>query len=131
MDRFVEAAAGILVAVIVLAALKRQTPEIAAVLSVLVCAMVGFAAAGFLEPVVAFLRRLQRVGDLEESYVKTLLKIVGISFIAEITELVCQDSGNGALGKVLQFAAGGLMLYLSLPMLTKLLELVEGILETL
>ena len=47
MDGFVQAAAGVLVAVIVLSALKRQVPEIATVLSVLVCAMVGFAAAGF------------------------------------------------------------------------------------
>ena len=131
MDGFVQAAAGVLVAVIVLSALKRQAPEIATVLSVLVCAMVGFAAAGFLEPVVTFMRRLQRVGGLDEAYVKTLLKIVGICFIAEITELVCQDSGNTALGKVLQFTAAGFMLYLSLPMLTTLLELVEGILENL
>ena len=60
-----------------------------------------------------------------------LLKIVGICFTAEIASLICEDSGNAALGKALQSLAGAVILYLSLPMLTKLLDLVEGILENL
>ena len=59
----------------------------------------------------------------------SLLKIVGICFTAEVTGHICDDSGNSALGKVLQFLASAAILYLSLPMLTMLLELVEGILE--
>lgn len=131
MERFYQAAAGVLVTVILILTLRKQGSEIALLLSVLVCCMIGCVAAHFLGPVVEFLQRLQTIGALDEAFVNTLLKIVGICFTSEIAGLICVDSGNGALGKVLQFLAGAVILYLSLPMLTKLLDLVEGILENL
>jgi stage III sporulation protein AD len=129
MERFYQAAAGILVAVILILTLRKQGNEIGLLLSVLVCCMLGFMAAGFLEPVVTFLRRLQKIGSLNVEFLGTLLKIVGICFTSEIAGLICEDAGNAALGKALQFLAGAVILYLSLPLLTKLLDLVEGILE--
>jgi stage III sporulation protein AD len=131
MERFYQATAAVLVAVVLILVLRKQGSETSLVLSLLVCCMVGCLAAGFLEPVVSFLRRLQKLGTLDEGIVRTLLKIVGICFTAEIAGLICQDSGNGALGKVLQMMASAVILYLSLPMLSKLVDLVEGILESL
>ena len=131
MERFYQAAAGVLVAVILILTLRKQGSETALLLSVLVCCMVGFLAAGFLEPVMRFLRRLQKMGSLDVEYLNSLLKIVGICFTAEIAALICEDAGNGALGKALQFLAGAVIVYLSLPMLTKLLDLVEKILDNL
>ncbi len=131
MDTFFRSAAGILVAVVLILTLRKQCGEISLVITLLVCCMVGAVAAGFLEPVIHFLRRLQEIGAIDESILRTLLKIIGICFLTEITELVCKDSGNEALGKVLQLLSSGLILYLSLPMFTKLLDLVEKILENL
>ena len=131
MERFFQAAAGVLVTVILILVLRKQGSEISLLLSVLVCCMIGCLAAYYLGPVVQFLQRLQKIGSLDGSFVNTLLKIVGICFTAEIAGLICEDSGNGALGKVLQFLASAVILYLSLPMLSKLLDLVEGILENL
>lgn len=131
MDQFYQAVAGVLVAVIFILVLRKQGSDISILLSVLVCCMVGFLAAGFLNPVMEFLRRLQKFGTLQPSYLNTLLKIVGISFTAQITALICDDSGNSALGKIIQFLASAVILYLSLPMLSKLLDLVDQILENL
>ena len=131
MDHFYQAVAAILVAVILILTLRKQNPEASLAVSVLVCCLVGCIAVGFLEPVFNFLRRLQKLGSLDEASLRTLLKIVGICFTAEISCVICEDSGNGALGKVLQFLASAVILYLSLPMLTKLLDLLEGMLENL
>lgn len=131
MDRFYQATACVLVAVILILTLRKQGNEIALVLSVLLCCMIGFLAAGFLEPVVRFLQRLQKIGALNQDLLNILLKIVGICFTAEIAGLICEDSGNGALGKALQFLASAVILYLSLPLLSKLLDIVEGMLDNL
>lgn len=131
MERFYQATACILVAVILILTLRKQGNEFALVLSVLLCCMVGFLAAGFLEPVVRFMQRLQKIGALNQELLNILLKIVGICFTAEIAGLICEDSGNGALGKALQFLASAVILYLSLPLLSKLLDIVEGILDNL
>ena len=129
MDRFYQATAAVLVTVMLIVTLHKQGKDMALLLSVLVCGMVGVMAAGFLEPVVRFIQKLKRIGSLDGELLGSLLKIVGICFTAEVTGHICDDSGNSALGKVLQFLASAAILYLSLPMLTMLLELVEGILE--
>lgn len=131
MERFYQTTACVLVAVILILTLRKQGNEFALVLSILVCCMVGFLAAGFLEPVVRFMQRLQKIGALNQELLNILLKIVGICFTAEIAGLICEDSGNGALGKALQFLASAVILYLSLPLLSKLLDIVEGMLDNL
>lgn len=127
MGSFFQAAAVVLVAVILIFMLQKQGKETALLLSIFVCTMVGLTAANFLQPVITFLEKLSVMGEMDSSMLQTLLKIVGISLTAEIASLICSDSGNGALGKMLQFLASVVVLWLSLPMLTALLDLIEGI----
>ena len=129
MERFYQMIGAVLVSVVLILSLQKQGKDIALLLSVLVCSMVAILAAEFLEPVVRFIKKLQHLGSVDEGYLETLLKVVGICFTTEIACHICEDSGNAALGKILQFLAGAAILYLSLPMLNGLLELVEGILE--
>ena len=131
MEQLYKAAAGILVAVVMILTIRKQNGEIALAISLMVCCLVGILAARFMEPVITFLKRLQNVGSLDHSMLNTLLKIVGICFITEVTELVCKDAGNEALGKVFQLMGCALILYLTLPLLTKLLGIVETILDNL
>ncbi len=128
MDSFFRGVAGILVAVVLILALGKQGKETGMLLSIMVCAMAGLLAVGFLSPVVTFLRQLQQTCQLDEGMLETLLKVVGIALTAELGSLVCADVGNAALGKVLQYLGGAAVLWLSLPMFSALLELVEEIL---
>ena len=91
--------------------------------------MVMAVALGFIRPVVEFIRKLGALGDFDGAYLQIILKAVGIALIAEITESVCADSGNAALGKGVQFLAGAVILWLSLPVFSALMELVQKILE--
>lgn len=131
MDSFFRAVAGILVAVVLILSLGKQGKETGLLLSLAVCAMAGLLAMGFLGPVVAFLHRLQGLCRLDEEMLETLLKVVGIALTAELGGLICADAGNAALGKVMQYLGGAAVLWLSLPMFTALLELVEEILRDL
>ena len=51
--------------------------------------------------------------------------------IAEIAALLCSDAGNTSLGKTLNILSGAVILWLSLPIFNKLLELLENILGAL
>ena len=84
--------------------------------------------AGFLEPVLDFWKQLQQVGQLDETWLTILMKVVGIGLIAEVASLVCADAGNGSLGKAIQILAAAVILWLSIPLLEGLLELVQRIL---
>ncbi len=128
MSQFFQAVAAVLLAVILILILQKHGKDTALLLALLVCCMLGALAVSFLQPVMDFFRKLQAVGVLEDTMLRTLLKVVGIAMTGEIAGLICSDSGNGALAKMLQFLSSAVILWLSLPLFTKLLELVEGIL---
>ncbi len=121
----------ILLTLVLILVLQKQGKETALLLSVLVCCMAGGLALGFLRPVLDFMGKLQALGALDHTMLQTLLKVVGIAITSEVAGLICTDAGSSSLGKILQFLASCVILWLSLPMLTRLLDLVEGILGKL
>lgn len=128
MASYWQGAAAVLLAVILMLALGKQGKEIGLLLTLAVCCMVGALAVSYLQPVVEFIQRLQSIGQLDSGMLEILLKVVGIGIVGEIASLICGDSGNAALGKALQMLSAAVILWLSLPLLTQLLELVQQIL---
>lgn len=128
MEAFLQTTAGVLIAVILGITLSKQSKDLALVLTVIASCLVVFVAISYLEPVIEFLERIRMIGDLDGETFRTLLKAVGIGVISEIAVLICQDSGNAALGKGLQLLATIVVLWLALPLMQGLLELVQKIL---
>ena len=128
MDLFLKVTAGVLLSVILFLILNPHCKELGMLITLAVCCMVAIAAGQFIEPVVGFMDTLQQVGDLDNTYLSILLKVVAIGFLSEIAALVCTDAGNATLGKTLQILAACVILWLSIPLLNSLLELIQGIL---
>lgn len=131
MDKFFVAVAGVLLTVILALTLRKQNGEMALLLSLCGCTLVIAVAVSFLSPILDFIRNLQQIASLDRQMLGILLKVTGVAFLSEIAGTVCADAGNAALGKALQMLATAVILYLSLPMMTALLELVEKILGAL
>ena len=129
MGLYWKAAAAVLLAVVMILMLRRQ--ELGVVLGIAVCAMVAMAAAEYLRPVKELLDSLQSMGELDGKLIAVLLKAVGIGLVTEIACMVCADSGNAALGKALQLLGTTVILWMSIPLFTMLLELIQNILEGL
>lgn len=128
MEIFIKSVSGILVAVILGQSLSKQGKDVALLLTMGVCAMVLLAAMRYFKPVVDFFQKLQTLGKLNGEMLSVLLKSVGIGILAEITGMFCSDSGNAALGKAIHVLASGVILCLSVPIMTELITLIEEIL---
>lgn len=128
MAAFWKAAAGILTAVILVLTLGKQEKDLALMLTMMVCAMAAMTAFSFLEPVVSFLYHLEELGDLQSGVLATLLKITGIGLVTELSGRICQDSGNTSLARGMELLGSAVILYLSLPILETLLDLIQKIL---
>lgn len=131
MSSFLQAAGAVLVAVILILSFRSQGKDMGMLLSIFVCCGLACLTVGYFSPVVDFIRQLQNIGSLDKEMLGVLLKVVGTAMIGEIAALVCSDSGNAAMGKGLQLLSVAVILWLSLPMLTKLLSLIEEILENI
>lgn len=131
MELFWKAAAAVLLAVVLGLALGKQEKDIGVLLTMAVCCMAASIAIHYLEPVLDFLRELQALGDLQGDMLGILLKAVGIGLVAELAGMVCSDAGNASLGKTMQMLGSAVILYLSLPIFSSLLTLIQEILGAL
>ncbi len=128
MTAYWQGAAAVLLTVILVLALGRQGKEAGLLLTLAVCCMVCVLALSYLRPVVEFIHQLQSIGQLDSAMLEILLKAAGIGLIGEIASLICADAGNAALGKALQLLSAAVILWLAIPLLTQLIELLQQIL---
>ena len=128
MDIIIKASALALIVSVLYQMVSGRNKEIGILLVVLGCSLILMIAVSFIEPVFSFLRNLQVLSNLNEEMFSILLKSVGIGLLTEVAVLVCNDMGNASIGKTLQILATVVILWISLPMLNSLLELIGEIL---
>ena len=128
MTIFLKAAAGVLISIVLYIAISKQGSDYSLLIAIAVCTMLMITAVSFIEPVFAFIRKLESVGKLNSEFLEILFKVVGTGILAEIVGLICIDAGNASMGKALKFLASGVILFLSIPLFSRLLELIEEIL---
>lgn len=128
MAEYLRWTAVVLIGLILALVLGKQSKEMGLLLTLAVCVLVSIAAIGFLEPVTALLRELRRLGDLDGQALSILIKCAGIGVLSELAGLLCADAGEGAMGKALSLLSGAAMLWLSLPLIEQLLNMIGEVL---
>jgi len=131
MAAFLQVSGGVLLTAVLCLTLSKQNKDISVILGIGVSCMVLTVMAVYLEPVLDFVGHLQQLAGLDGGVLEIPLKAVGIGLIAEIAGLICADSGNTALGKGLQILAASVVMWLSLPLMRSLLELIQSMMGDL
>ena len=128
MRVFIQAFGAVMIALIMGSVLSKQEKTMGLLLTIGVCVMVMVAGIHVLSPVIDFIYKLEALCNTGSQWMGILLKITGIGLITELATLICNDAGNGSLGKALQFLASGMILYLSIPVLNGMIDLIQQIL---
>lgn len=74
------------------------------------------------------LRTLTTKTGLNSEVFSSIFKIIGIGYIAEYSSSVCEDAGCSSIAKKIQLGAKITIFVMSLPIITGVLELIEGLL---
>ena len=128
MGIYLKACAAVLLSVVMILIVGKSSKDFALVLTVMICCMVAMAAMEYMQPILEFLSKIENIGTLDHNMIRILLKVAGIGLISEICSLVCADSGNASLGKVMKLMGSSVMIWLSLPLYAMLIELLQRIL---
>ena len=128
MNIFLKATSGVLIALILWICLEKRGKDTSLLLTMTVCAMVITSAATFFEPILDFINKIKAIGNINSEYITLILKAVGIGIVTEISVLICKDAGNESMGKTLQLLSATVVLWISIPVFEKLLDLVSEIL---
>ncbi|PGK36302.1 stage III sporulation protein AD [Bacillus anthracis] len=81
----------------------------------------------------AILQMIEKVASeakVSNVYVETLLKIIGIAYIAEFGAQITKDAGQGAIASKIELAGKILILVMAIPILTVVIETILGFLPT-
>ena len=128
MDVYVKAIAGVLIGVLLCLSLYGKGKEISLLLTVLICVMVIGAGFSYLSAVFSFFGKLQQLIDLDNDLLNILLKAVGVAIMGEIAGLVCADAGQTSLAKAVGLLTAAVILWISLPLYSQILTLIEELL---
>lgn len=125
MTLFLQAAVLAVVTVILAAVLKKQNQELALLLTLAGCILLALFLLHLAEPVVDFLTRLRHLSGLDKSLMEPMLKTIGIGLITQVSANICTDAGESAIAKLVEVCGGVLALYVALPLLEAVIDLVE------
>ena len=78
-----------------------------------------------LKTVIETIRQVQSYIRLNRMYLEVLLKMIGISSIAEFSSGICKDAGYGSLGSQIEIFGKLSVLAVSMPILLALLDTVQ------
>ena len=75
-----------------------------------------------IQNIILMIENLAANANVNTLYVKTILKIIGIAYIAEFAAHISKDAGLGAMAAKVELAGKILILALAVPILTALIE---------
>lgn len=78
-----------------------------------------------IEVILAGIAEIQSYIHINETYVALLIKIVGITYVAEFASQLCKDAGYSAIASQIEVAGKLTILTISMPVLMALLKTIH------
>ena len=128
METAVKIAAAAMIAAVLCLLLRETCRPLSVLVSLGSCAVVLLLGLRFLTPVLSVMERLQRLSGLSDVITMPLLKTAAIGILTQVASGICSDAGETALAKISELSGTVLSIYVSLPLLSAVLELLEELL---
>ena len=113
--------AGILFAI----QLKQEKAEVAIYLCIAISLLIFFGILDYLEVIVDTIAEIGNYIQIDASYIMTLLKMLGITYLAEFASGICKDAGYQSVAVQIEMFGKLTILVLSLPILLALLRTIQ------
>lgn len=112
-------------AVLLAVQFKGVKSEYGAYLAAAAGCFIFFYGVSKLESIMDAMKQLQEFIHINRIYLTTLLKMVGITYIAEFASGICKDAGYGAIGSQIEIFGKLSILAVSMPILLALMETLQ------
>ncbi len=116
-------AVGVISAVLAIT-VKKTNPELALEMSVAAGILILLMVLEYLRDAVEYIKDLADMLGGAYDGIQTVLKVVGIAYIAEFAVQSLKDAGEGAIAKKIELAGKLIIVVLTLPLLKSFAELV-------
>lgn len=109
--------------------LKQEKSELGIYLCVFLSVLIFINTLEHLELLVDTIHEIGKYIHIEASYITTLIKMLGITYLAEFSSGLCKDAGYQAISVQIEMFGKVTILVLSLPILLALLRTIQEFLS--
>lgn len=108
---------------------KSGKSEYGIYISVALSLVIFFAIIGRLEVIIDALRTIANYINMDTAYIGTLIKMLGITYVAEFSAGICKDAGYQTIALQIEIFGKLAVLVLSMPVLMALLNTIKDFLS--
>lgn len=117
-----------LIALIIIILLKQYKPEFAIYISLLTGTLILLLLTDQLTGIVNLIQSIAVKANINGQFLSLLIKITGIAFLSEFAVSICKDSGEGAIASKIELGSKIVIISMSIPIISSLLEIILQIL---
>ncbi|WP_024838701.1 MULTISPECIES: stage III sporulation protein AD [Clostridia] len=114
-----------IIAVIMAVSLKGLKVEYGTYVVMAAGLLIFFYGMGKLTSILDTMKEIQSYIKINNIYLSTLIKMIGITYIAEFAAGICKDAGYGAIGTQIEIFGKLSVLAVSMPILLALIETLQ------
>jgi stage III sporulation protein AD len=118
-----------IIAIMLAIIFKKQKEEYSIYISIGACFLILAVGISKLEVILDAIEKLQGYIKLNKAYVGILIKIIGITYVTEISSSLCKDSGYQSIGDQIELVGKLTILAISMPILLAILDTINSFLE--
>ena len=108
---------------------KSGKSEYGIYIMVVLSLIIFFSILGRLETIVEAMKGIGRFIQMDQAYIGTLIKMLGITYIAEFSSGICKDAGYQTIAAQIEIFGKLAVMILSMPILLTLLNTIRGFLS--
>lgn len=128
MDEIIKIIGIGLVALVIAIILKQYRPEYAIYVSIIAGVLILFLVMEKLSGIINLLKSISDKTYINKQFLGILLKITGIAIATEFAVSICADAGEKAIASKIEIGSKVIIITMSIPIISSLLELVIEIL---
>ncbi len=118
-----------IVAVLLGVQFKKDKEEYGLYLGLVACLLIFLLSIPKIEVIIETIHTIQGYIKINNVYIEILIKIIGITYVAEFSSSICKDAGHGAIGGQIELIGKLSILAISMPILLALLETIHQFLS--
>lgn len=111
-------------ALVIIVIIKQYKPEFAMYVSIIAGGIIIFLVIDKITAIITLLTNLSKKTGINAEYLSILLKITGIAILTEFAVSICKDSGETAIASKIDFGGKVIVISMSIPIISALLELI-------
>ena len=117
-----------LIGLIIIIIMKQYKPDFVIYVSLIVGTIILFMIMDKLNGIIDIFKSLSNKASINSEFLVILLKITGIAFLTEFAVSICNDSGETAIANKIDLGGKIIIIAISIPIISALLELIIKIL---